>query len=235
MPVESSDMNAIEQIIEELSDSGKSLEGPLLKTKVLASRIKNEEIREWASQELVGYRDIDELPTYRYVRPVYQWVVLQRGMELPLAPVSILVFDEETRKRFFRGRMEGAVASLESLAKRNDGEGFIRKEFGADICQFLTARIVNNEVLKIRILKLFSTTDNSETTQVLAGIRSMLQDFMLKLEADVPVLDKPLNKISSIGATDQARITNIFHNTIINVTGDRNTIVTGDSNKVSHT
>jgi len=58
---------------------------------------------------------------------------------------------------------------------------------------------------------------------------------MLKLEADVPVLDKPLNKISSIGATDQARITNIFHNTIINVTGDRNTIVTGDSNKVSHT
>jgi hypothetical protein len=155
-------------------------------------------------------------------------------MELPLAPVSIMVFDEETRKRFFRGRMEGAVANLESLAKRNDGEGFIRKEFGADICQFLTGRIVNNGVLKIRILQLFCTTDNSETTQVLAGIRSMLQDFMLKLEADVPALDKPLGKISSIGATEQARITNIFHNTIINVTGDRNTIVTGDSNKVSH-
>ena len=51
----------------------------------------------------------------------------------------------------------------------------------------------------------------------------MLHDFMLKLDADVPALDKPLGKISSIGATEQAKITNSFHNTIINVTGDRNT------------
>jgi hypothetical protein len=92
MPGESSDMNAIEQIIGELSDSGKSLEGPLLNTKVLASRIKNDEIRDWARRELVGYRDLDELPSYRYVRPVYQWVILQRGTEMPLAPVPVMVF-----------------------------------------------------------------------------------------------------------------------------------------------
>jgi hypothetical protein len=130
--------------------------------------------------------------------------------------------------------MEDAVATLESLAKRSDGQGFIRKEFGADICQFLTRRIVNNDKLGIRIIQLFSATDTSETIHVLSGIRSMLQDFMLNLEADVPALDKPLSQIRGIGDTEQARITNIFHNTIINVTGDGNTVVTGDSNNVSH-
>jgi hypothetical protein len=226
-------MNALEQIIEELADDGRSLAGPLLKTKVLASRIKNPEIRDWATRELVGYREREDLPSYRFVRPVYHWVITQRGLELPQAIVPLMLFDDETRQRFFRGRMEDAVKVLESFTKRNAGDGFMRKDYAADIGQFLTGRIVNNQQLNITIRRLISTIDVSEGIQVLAEIRSTLLGFMLELETDFPELEKPLSRISAIGDTEQSRITQIFNNTIVTVTGSGNTVVTGDSNYVS--
>ncbi len=58
-------MNATDQIIEELTNPSKSLAAPILKTKVLASRIKNQEIIDWADKEMAGYRDRDDqLPDY---------------------------------------------------------------------------------------------------------------------------------------------------------------------------
>jgi hypothetical protein len=227
------EMNALDQIIDELSDDGRSLAGPLLKTKVLASRIKNQEIVNWASRELEGYREVEYLPYYRYVRPVYNWIIRQRGLELPPAPVPQIVFDEETRRRFFRGRMEDAVTVLESLSKRSDGDGALHKDYGADICQFLTERIENNRQLNIRILRFTSTTDVSETVQVLAVIRSKLLDFMLRLESDVPELAKSLSEIGPVKETDQSRITQLFHQMFVIVTGDGNTVVAGDSNNVT--
>ena len=99
-------MNALRQIIEELSYDNKSLAGPLLKTKVLASRIKNQVVFNWASRELIGYRDEKELPAYRFVRPVFQWEIVQAGISKQKAVVPISIFDEKNSARFFRGRME---------------------------------------------------------------------------------------------------------------------------------
>jgi hypothetical protein len=233
IPLELLDMNALEQIIEELYNDQRSLEGPLLKTKVLASRIKNDEIKDWASRELIGYRDGRELPSYRFVRPVYEWQIRQRGEELPPAAVPRMLFDEEIRELYFRGRMDQAVKVLESLTSRTDGDGILRKDYAADICQFLTRKIKNNAQLNIWILRLVSLTDISEVVQVLSMIRSTLLDFILGLESDIPDLVKPLSSISRIAAPEQARVAQIFHNTVINVMGHGNTVVAGDNNETA--
>ena len=57
-------MTIIEQIIEELSDSSKSLTNPLLKARVIASRIGNHGLEKWVNDELAGY-GADNLPNYR--------------------------------------------------------------------------------------------------------------------------------------------------------------------------
>ena len=56
-------MKLIGDIINELVDSDKSIASPLLKTKVLASRLKNNDLLTWVNSELSGY--INDVPNYR--------------------------------------------------------------------------------------------------------------------------------------------------------------------------
>ena len=58
-------MSLLGDIINELVDSNESLSSPLLKTKVLATRLKNEELLSWVNHEVMGYSDEVELPRYR--------------------------------------------------------------------------------------------------------------------------------------------------------------------------
>lgn len=55
-------MDLVSRIINELVDDKSSLNGALLKTKVLASRIGNQELIAWTNSELSGYDDESELP-----------------------------------------------------------------------------------------------------------------------------------------------------------------------------
>ncbi|MFN9898037.1 MAG: hypothetical protein ACK55Z_04405, partial [bacterium] len=53
------------EIIDTLSDDTKSLTTPLLKVKVLATRIGNESLLKWVNNELDGYKTSDSVPEYR--------------------------------------------------------------------------------------------------------------------------------------------------------------------------
>jgi len=58
-------MNLIGAIINELMDYDKSISSPLLKTKVLAHRIKNDRLSSWVEGEIGGFSEDVELPDYR--------------------------------------------------------------------------------------------------------------------------------------------------------------------------
>ena len=58
-------MKLIQDIINELVDSELSINSPLLKTKVLASRLQNDELLIWVTNELKGYDNDGDLPSYR--------------------------------------------------------------------------------------------------------------------------------------------------------------------------
>ena len=58
-------MKLIHEIINELIDTDKSISSPLLKTKVLASRLQNDVLLNWVSYELKGYHTGGDLPDYR--------------------------------------------------------------------------------------------------------------------------------------------------------------------------
>ncbi|MBF4465869.1 hypothetical protein IRZ99_11440 [Flavobacterium sp. LC2016-12] len=58
-------MKLVNDIINELIDTEKSVSSPLLKTKVLASRLQNATLLNWVTKELKGYDCLSELPDYR--------------------------------------------------------------------------------------------------------------------------------------------------------------------------
>lgn len=55
----------INDIAQNLVEQNGSVESALLKTKVLAYKIKNDNLINWVNGELNGYNNIKELPEYR--------------------------------------------------------------------------------------------------------------------------------------------------------------------------
>src|SRR5690554_4053363 len=60
-------MQKISSIVDQLTISDSPLATPLLETKVLATRIKNDELLKWVNQEIEGYNEDAILPNYRIV------------------------------------------------------------------------------------------------------------------------------------------------------------------------
>src|SRR6185312_479935 len=111
-------MSTLDEIINNLTDSSKTLLDPILKTKVLATRMKNAELLAWADQEMIGYSDSRAVPCYRYGKSVYYCSLQQPGGIQENASLPLLIFDEEIRDWFLKHPFTDGVAALESMNSR---------------------------------------------------------------------------------------------------------------------
>ena len=60
--------NIINSIQADIIDPKADLHSILLKTKVLAYRLKNEDLKNWVKSELDGYDEKHDIPDYRFIR-----------------------------------------------------------------------------------------------------------------------------------------------------------------------
>ncbi|MGF6527636.1 AbiTii domain-containing protein [Variovorax sp. PvP013] len=71
-------MHLLNEITDRLSSNSPSLEDALFKAQVLAHRLGEQDMKQWVSNELKGYPDRENLPTYRVV-PVTVMANLSNG------------------------------------------------------------------------------------------------------------------------------------------------------------
>jgi hypothetical protein len=224
-------MTMLEKIIDELTEPALSLAGPLLKTKVLASRIGNEELLNWVDRELSGYRgkNKSEIPDYRKARPVLTCTILEGGSMFQNEPLPLLLINEEFRKGLLDHKLDDSIQTLEQQAAGTYGD-VIGKEYGSDMCAILTKQLISNP-RHIQFINLKIAIHISEITQALSLIRSRLLDFMLKLESEVPNLDELIKEKITFKEEVNQKINQLIQQTII-YAGDNNTLITGNQNQV---
>lgn len=223
-------MTIIEQIIEELSDSSKSLTNPLLKARVIASRIGNHELEKWVNDELAGY-GADNLPNYRIARSTITCSIQQGYMVQENVPFPLMTIPREMSDEMIKFRITDSVQTLESQERENRN-GTMYKELGADMCAYITKKIIENGQ-RFAVTKLMVTVHTSQITQVLSVIRSRFLDFMLQLEKEVPDLDEIIkNKLVTEEKVNE-KVEKIYNQTIINNSGYGNTITAGNENVVT--
>jgi hypothetical protein len=146
-------MTLIDQIIEDLINTDKSLVSALLKTKVLASRIDNSELLTWVNNELVGYSDYDKVPKYRSAKLAYQCTLKQGWDTVSNQQLPLLMFPEEVRQNLMAKLFNEGVEALEEMSSGNSGD-FLGKDFGADMCAVLTTQLKqgsNLQILQLRV------------------------------------------------------------------------------------
>jgi len=211
----------ISKIINELVDEKVSLTSPLLKIKVLASRIGNEELSAWVELELNGYNSYEELPEYRIASAQIFGTYVIGYNQISRAPILIEGLQKDQQELLKKNYFMNGVQSLESFL----GED---KVFATQVPALLI-KIIEKSIVDMgnpyyTLINCRLETSINKVINCLAIIRSKLLNFMLEIEKKfgLNIEIQELIKQSEV-------MNNLISNTII---GDGNFVSTGDKNKI---
>ncbi|SFH87478.1 AbiTii domain-containing protein [Halpernia frigidisoli] len=224
-------MELVSQIINELIDpQNKTLSSALLKTKVLASRIQNKELLNWADSELTGYNSVDELPEYRLAIPNLLIGNFTNGnMRYTNSQIPTAGLDEEWNKSLRSTDFSNSVTELENMFSNNDKNSTFNSPIRAEI-----VGLIENNWIKIgnpflSVQNVNKVISKATIEGILSNVRNKLLDFMLKI-------DEEYGNITEIKElrNKEKEISKIINKTIINNNGDANILNTGDDNSFDY-
>lgn len=225
----------INKIIDELSDSNQSLVNPLLKTKIVASRIGNIELLNWVNNELNGYNNVSknsDLPGYRIAKANSSCTLklgygIQENTPVPTASIK----DEELRDLFLKFPLYDGVQTLETYtdSPQNDSIG---KNLSIDYWKMITTEL-RKKSSSISITNISVSTSISSITQTLSEIRSKFLDLMLAVEEQFPNISDISS--SSLEQKNEVsdKITLILKQVNITNSGDGSSINTGNESALN--
>ncbi len=222
-------MKLINDIINELIDTDKSISSPLLKTKVLASRLQNEDLLNWVSNELKGYDNSSKLPNYRKYQGNITGTYINGNMQYNDQPVPTIGLKGEFEAFLHAMDFHQSISSLEILKGENKS-GKLENTFPAEIVGLIQRnwRKMGNPYLQLINCK--KTISVNAVVEILAFVRNNLLDFMLKIDSDFG----NITEIEEL-KTKKDEIATIMNQTIINNSGDGNVVNTGEKAKISAT
>ena len=218
-------MQLLSDIINELVDSQRSLVDPLLKTRVLASRIGNNDLKQWVSRELDGYGTDDNLPEYRVTGARVTMNYLNGPYQINNQPIPMGGMSEKAKRLLDKTEFRQTIATLQSYSIVEEGvlSMYVSAELVAYIQKFLKK---NGQHPHLHILSVSKLVSSHGAVEVLAIVRNRLLDFMLKLEEEFG----SQTDIESLRRNNET-INSIMNNFITN-TGDGNVISTGNHSSV---
>lgn len=222
-------MKLINDIINELIDTDKSISSPLLKTKVLASRLQNEILLNWVSNELKGYDKTSDLPDYRKYNGNITGTYINRQMQYNDQPVPTVGLKREFEEMLRSMDFYQSISSLETLKGENKS-GMLEQTFPAEITGLIQQnwRKMNNPYLQLVNCK--KSIPVNAVVEILAFVRNNLLDFMLKIDSEFG----NITEIEEL-KTKKEEIATIMNQTIINNSGDGNVVNTGEKAKIAAT
>lgn len=210
-------MELIEEIIESLSKCSTNLGDCLIRTKVLASRIGQDDLKKWVDLEINGYMLGDPIPSYRIVPATLLGTFSNGFQRMKSFPVPILHLDEKHQKPLRTMYITQSVAALEDFLSK--GNETLSKHLPSELCSILSEDLENGFVLETAIISVYDVT----LVQVLTTIRSKLLDFLLKLsESTSDIMD--LNELKK--PEKKEFVQSMFQNAVF---GNNTTIIIGDN------
>lgn len=222
-------MKLINDIINELIDSDKSITSPLLKTKVLASRLQNEPLLNWVSNELKGYDNLESIPDYRKYQANITGTYINGSMQYNDQPVPTIGLDKGLEEAIHAMNFTQSISTLETLKVENKS-GVLEQVFPAELTGLIQQnwRKMRNPYLQLVNCK--KSISINAVTEILSFVRNNLLDFMLKIDSEFG----NITEIEEL-KTKQEQITTIMTQTIINTSGDGNVVNTGNKAKITAT
>ena len=214
-------MTTFSTLIEEVADqSNHSLAAVLMKSKLLASRLRSRNFKKWVDSELNGYDSDDTLPDYRIIYPrLLADFSGPFGSGTKNVPLSMTGFPENIRNYVERHCFFENIGSLESSLD-SKSETYHR-HFDIEIVELVRrgpcVRVTGQQMNSIQAL-----FTKSSIQGVLHAIRTRLLDFLIELREKYPELENEPDAIKSVSENDVSQIAEqiFYHNCTIVKSGD---------------
>ncbi len=201
-------LSLLKEIRDAAVDANVPIANVLRKCAVLGAKLKNNELRDWALQELNGYKDENDLPEYRKAM-----VPLTGDFAGPLqsgyknAPIPAMLLPEKMQDRARTARFPAGVASLESLL---EGEGeYVTLEWPGD--WILWAQ--RDGKFEMTLIAARQVIGVSAIVDMIDTVRNRILEFCLRLEEEMPELmadDEP-----SPTAAVEVAASNVFNQVFV--------------------
>jgi len=173
----------LREIQQACTDPSVDLPSLLRKCKVLAARLRHDELASWVRHELEGYPDKDSIPAYRRIK-VTAVGHFDRGYgaQMKNAPIPILSLPEELRHFASDHIFSEPVSALEANAKAKGG--VIEGHWSADVIAFLQrCNPIYEHATLIGAKQLIPT---SSIAAILDTVRTRILEFVIAIEEKEP-------------------------------------------------
>jgi len=192
----------------------------LRKCKVLAARLGNPEFKNWVENELNGYKDKNEVPSYRKFN-VYSkghfFGPFQSGIKFADIPMACI--PEEFREKLSHCWLLESVAALEALVSDSKG-GTLQEQWSPD----LVAHVGQDIYQDFNCAQAWKVIPKTAIIAAIDAVRNKILNFVLEIETENPDAGEAAIKANPV---PQEKVQHIF-NTY--VTGSVQNLATGSSN-----
>lgn len=218
-------MKLLSDIINELIDTDKTIGSPILKAKVLASRIHNKELLNWLNKESGGYDTSESLPDYRVFKCHVKGSYINANMKYTEVSIATAGLDEHIFNDLNYMSFYQSISSLEQSVINNNGS--LDQDLPAELINYIERNIRDMGNPYYRLISARKSLPSSAINEILAIVRNKLLDFALKLDEEFG----NITEIEDLRKKSQ-EIQRIVNKTIINNSGDGNLINTGEKTKI---
>lgn len=211
-----------ENILTDLMNNG-SLSDILLKTKIFATKKRDNELLLWITKELDGYGE-DKLPKYRKLRCGLKVdvVVPLRGTGNVDFPID-MIEDVNARNSLSFMDLNMPIAEIEDLCNGAKQDGTLRRKLPIFTYQYMS-KFINGEIQDA-----YQYTTRAAVLQILVSVKSILIDFLLKISNEEDIDFNSFTKNQPNMITINAGIVNTGSGNV-NAQGSTNVVV--DNNTI---
>lgn len=211
-------MKIIEELIDEISNGSTKLTDILIKTKVLAFKLKNEELKSWIDNELNGYKS-EDLPDYRILKCQVIGTMSNGFQRAKNFPIPLTGIDDKIANGLTTVNMHQSISTLDHFIYDEESSK-MGVHVPAELCNYISSTLGNGYQIEHAKQQL----DKVQITQVLTAIKSKLLDFLLNLNEEIG--DGDFEQFAQ--GQSKEKVEGLFHSTVF---GNNATIIIGDNNK----
>jgi len=187
-------MSLLREIQEMAVDSKVRVADLLIRCKILAVRLGNNEFREWVDRELEGYQSKENLPAYRILRVnSYGNFSGPFGLSLENALIPPTTIPKEYREVVHMAYIFDSVSSLEETLKNIDG-GNLSMVWPPDLISHFGGNIYKD----MNCLSAWRSISRGAVAGILDTVRNRVLNFSLAIEKVAPDAGEGFDKDKAI-------------------------------------
>lgn len=210
-------------VVKDLANNEISIEVALNRLMLIASDVANEELKQWAKSELVGYSERDDLPEYRMATGGYfRYSGINGSFQVTNSPFPLDFISKEHQEAIKKIYFFEGITSLEEMANEKSAREPIRD------LTFMAGEVFKNSGGQIQCTSIQQVISSQMYRDVLAKIKTKLIDIFIALEQEYGCLDSLDIDTSGIKDAEIKRINKQINCEVYNDGG----VTIGDNNQL---